>query len=351
MLRFCDVNVNVQDMSSNTKPATLSDVAKIAGVSAQTVSRVVNEKPGVSKDTRERVKGLIGTMGYNPNRAAQMLHSKRSHLLEVVMVDLGYPGEIGNVLAQMSVTAQARGYGVLFSTIDGAKLEETLRAARSHQVDGFVLIAHGLDISDAEMLDVGQGLPFVRMGDQLGQSLPSVSYDFRLGTRLALEHLYDLGHTRIAEISGPLDQINARVRHEEWRKFMREHGLDPTPSVSADYGPTAGKDGLRRLLETGEDFTAIFAGNDDQAVGIMHGLREHGFSVPDDISIVGFDDAQNAAFLSPPLTTVGVDFRKQGQLATRYLIDLIEDSEHTFAHQRILVPELIVRDSTGRPRA
>lgn len=333
-------------MNERPKRVTLHDVAQAAGVSAQTVSRVVNGQPGVSNELRAEIMNIVEQMGYQPNRAAQMLQRQRSYLLEVILVDLNYPGEIGNMLDQVAVTARTHGYGMLFSSVNSTDLEATLKAAVANQVDGFILLAHSLNIADEDMLRLSQGLPFVRMGDQQGMSLPSVSYDFRAGTRMAVEHLIELGHREIAEISGPLNQINARVRHEEWQNVMQEHDLKPGPSVIGDYGMREGYEAARRLIALDEPFTAIFAGNDDQALGILHGLREHGLSVPQDVSIVGFDDAQHAEFLYPPLTTVGLDFRKQGLLTVKYLIDLIEDPANTVTHQRILMPELIIRQST-----
>lgn len=324
----------------------MRDIAEYAGVSAQTISRVINNREGVSDKERERIQRIIQELDYQPNQAAQVLKSQRTRLIEVVLVDIGYMGEMGDTLSEISNFAIGMGYDVLFSTVNESQLEDTMKKAVSRMVEGFIMIAPRLSYSDSELVSLSQNIPFVRMGNLTGTALPSVTYDFRLGTRLIIDHLVELGHKHVAEISGPLDQLNALARHEEWKASLLGYGLKPGPSVNTQYGMQYGYDAAYELLKSGKIFTAIFAGNDDLALGAIRALTEAGMDIPNDISIVGFDDAQHAPFLTPPLTTIRLDFRALGKIAAKYLIELIEDPDAD-TYQRVLPPELIVRNSTA----
>ncbi|MBL8130963.1 MAG: LacI family DNA-binding transcriptional regulator [Anaerolineae bacterium] len=336
-------------MRTRPKRVTLHDIAAVAGVSAQTVSRVVNNQEGVSDDTRQRIQAIMDELNYRPNIAARVLNSQKTFLLEAVLVDVGYMGEIGDTIAEMAKTAKDAGYDIIFSIITAAELETTLKQSAARMIDGFILLAPRLRHSDETMARLSQGIPFVRMSNQLGTSLPSVTYDFRLGTQLLMEYLVSLGHRQIAEISGPLEQLNALARHEEWQQFLLGHGLPLGPSIAVDYGMQPGYEAAHRLLEGGEAFTAVFAGNDDLALGVLRAFSEAGIRVPAEVSVIGFDDARHAAFVQPSLTTIRLDLVALGRIAAKYLIELIED-DAMIPHQRVLTPELIVRESTAPPR-
>lgn len=336
-------------MKSRSKRATLQDIAVIAGVSAQTVSRVVNDQQGVSDEVRKRIQQIMDEMNYRPNIAARVLNNQRTFLLEVVLVDVGYMGEIGDTIAAMAKTAKESGYTILFTIITASELETTLKQSAARMIDGFILLAPRLSFSDEEVVRLSQGIPFVRMSNQLGTSLPSVTYDFRLGTQLLMDYLLSLGHRHIAEISGPLDQLNALARHEEWANFLASHGLPLGPSISTGYGMQPGYEAAMQLLQQNQPFTAVFAGNDDLALGVLRAFSEAGVRVPEDVSVIGFDDARHASFLRPSLTTIRLDLVALGQIAAKYLIELIED-ETLIPHQRVLTPELIVRESTAPAR-
>ena len=347
-----DVNVNSNEMRSmetSTKRVTMRDIADQAGVSAQTVSRVINNHEGVSDKVRKRIQRIIQDLDYQPNQAAQVLKSQRTHLLEVIFVDVGYMGEIGDLLAEISNCATGMGYDVLFSNIKESQLENTLKKSMGRMVEGVILLAPRLSLSEDELKSLSQSIPFVLMGNYIGATIPSVIYDFRQGTRLIIDHLVELGHEHVAEISGPLDQLNALTRHEEWEASLLRHGLVPGPSINTQYGMQYGYDAAVRLLERGEAFTAIFTGNDDLALGAIRALTEAGINIPGDVSIIGFDDAQHAQFLTPPLTTVRLDFRTLGKITAKYVVELIEDQD-VAVYQRVLPMELIVRASTA-PRS
>jgi len=179
----------------------------------------------------------------------------------------------------------------------------------------------------------------------LGVSLPSVIYDQAKGARLATQHLIDLGHRQIAEITGPLLHYDAQGRHAGWIDALADNGLEQGPFVESDFTIEDGYRAMNQLLDEGGEFTAIFIGNDSMALGAQTALRQRGLRVPNDVSVVGFDDVPETAHLVPGLTTIRQDFQLLGQLAVEYIIDLIEKPD-TPVYQRVLPPKLIVREST-----
>ncbi len=328
-------------MKSKRRP-TLRDVAREAGVSYQTVSRVINNNPNVSTTTRSRVLKTIEELDFHPNRAAQMLQTERSLTIEVVMPYFGF----NRVLYDMARTTHERGYHFVISAIDNDEFAATLESAHSRFVDGLVLIPLIPIVDDYDtLIELTHGIPFVQIGARLGVHLPSVIYDQAKGARLATQHLIELGHRQIAEISGPLLNYDAHDRHEGWLATLTDHGLEPGPSVEGDFTIESGYRAMSRLLDERAEFTAVFVGNDSMALGVQTALRQRGLYVPDDVAVVGFDDVPESAHLVPGLTTVRQDFQLLGQLAVEYIIDLIEKPD-TPIYQRVLPPKLIIREST-----
>jgi len=324
------------------KRPTLRDVAREAGVSYQTVSRVINNDLHVSAVTRNRVLKMIETLGYRPNRAAQIMQTERSHTLEVMMLYYGF----NRFLYEMARASHELGYHFVISAISADEFPAALESAASRFIDGLLLVPLIPVIDDYdELMELTDGVPFVQIGAPLGADVPSVICDQAQGARLAVQHLIDLGHRKIAEITGPLFNYDAHDRHEGWLATLKDNGLVPGPMVEGDFTIEGGYRAMIRLLDDGTDFTAIFIGNDSMAFGAQTALRERGLRVPDDVSIVGFDDLPEAAHFVPGLTTVRQDFHMLGRLAVEYIISLIEVPD-TPIHQRVLKPKLIVREST-----
>jgi LacI family transcriptional regulator len=194
-----------------------------------------------------------------------------------------------------------------------------------------------------------QGRPFVLVSTQLGSRMPSVVFDQWNGARQAAEHLVDLGHRHIAEISGPSENFDAEMRHTAWLRVLENHDLTLGPRAVGDFQVCSGYKAARRLLGSGEDFTALLVANDLMALGAIRALREAGLRVPEDVSVVGFDDIEEAAYFDPPLTTIRQDFEILGQESVEYLVALIEQ-ESIPVQQRVLYPELVVRQSTAPVR-
>jgi DNA-binding LacI/PurR family transcriptional regulator len=324
------------------KRYTIYDVADAAGVSYQTVSRVINKSPNVSEETRLRVMNAIQEMEYQPNKAAQVLNTQRSYLLEVIALDLfsGAPA-----IDTMSYLAKERGYKVMISAIDEADLEIVLQDALGRSVDGIIFLCSSARIPSAHFRDLCQKTPFVQMIAEYGTAIPSVVLDQQYGSQLATRHLIDLGHRNIAEISGPRDNVDSKARHQGWLAALADCSLKPGPSAPGRFTVEGGYAAAEALLDGKRPFTAIVSANDEMALGAIRGLHEHGLHVPEDISIVGFDDVHFAAYTMPPLTTVRQDFRLMAKHTIDYIIELIEKPQSPL-EQRVIVPQLIIREST-----
>jgi LacI family transcriptional regulator len=286
-------------------------------------------------------------LNYQPNRVAQMLMTNRSMTLETIIVDVDYAGSLAQTTKTMVRTARAHGYGLLVAETSREDLPNAFEYAASRLVDGIVLYAPNLRIDDDELLDMSQSIPLVRRDYVPSSRIAWAGFDQVYAARLAVEHLLGLGHRHIAEISPPLHYHNGHWRHHSYVQTLREHGLEPGPSVEGDYSMRSGYEGMMALLNSDHDFSAIVVGTDKMALGALHALREKGLSVPDDVSIIGFDNSELAAFVDPPLTTIEFRFEKQDELVVKYLIDLIKEPELEI-HQRILMPKLVTRHSTKR---
>ncbi len=332
--------------SSPTKRPTLRDVADRAGVSYQTVSRVVNEHPHVAAETRRRVLEVIRELDYRPHRAAQLLTSGRSYILQLVIFEFGY----GDPLPAILHWGRQYGYTMVVTEVENPTSIDSVRAVlkeTAELVDGLLMIMPYPHLDYQTLKDLCQGRPFVVACTELGARVPSVVFDQWQGTRQALDHLIKLGHRQIAEISGPLENFDARIRHQVWETLLERRGLEPGPSVEGDFEVCSGYRGTRNLLQMERPFTSILAGNDLMALGAMRALREVGLRVPEDVSIVGFDDIDEAAYFDPPLTTVRQDFDILGRESVEYLVSLIENPNMSI-HQRVFHPELVVRESCQR---
>ena len=328
------------------KRPTIQDVAREAGVSYGTVSRVINSHPEVAPETRARVQRVIKKMGYQRNLGAQMLTTHRSNIIEFIVMDVYF----GIVLPHMAQYVNAAGYSTLYTECTQENFAETLDTAAARLVDGILLYAPKLHIPDDDLLEMCHGIPIVRRDYVLDSKLTWVGYSQEHATRLVVQHLIDLGHRQIAEITGSLDFINPRLRHDAWLNLLTAQGLEPGPSYAGDYSTFAdamktGYDSVCEFLRQGEVFTAIMTVNDYAALGALYALHEHGLRVPEDVSIASFDDDAIASYLIPPLTTVHFDFDIQNRLASQFLLEQINDRDYKH-HQHVLIPDLVIRQST-----
>lgn len=327
---------------------SLADVARRAGVSTQTVSRVANGLSNVREETRGRVVSAMRELGYRPNVAARALKRGRYHSIGVITFTLSTYGNQRTVEAIALETAQ-RGYSVTL-------IQATDRTMRSISgaynrlaelaVDGVILILEAklLDQSDMEF---PPDLPVVVIDSDEDATFTLVDHDQAMGARQATEHLITLGHRKIWHLSGPERSFSSTRRSEAWRRALTDHGLEAPPSLPGDWTTRSGYE-LGRLLAARDDVTAVFAANDHMALGLLRALHEEGRRVPHDVSVVGFDNAPETIGYWPPLTSVEQDFSEVARLCVDAL--LAQMGAPPARGTRHLVPtRLIVRESTAPP--
>jgi DNA-binding LacI/PurR family transcriptional regulator len=330
--------------------ASINDVAIHAGVSAQTVSRVANSQTNVRPDTRDRVLASMQALGYRPNSAARNLKSGRFRSIGVVTFNLTTLGN-ERTLDAIAVAASEAGYTTtLLPVADPTQIDVAGAFGRLEEqaVDGIILIMSA-EVGSPDELTLTAGLPLVIVDSDATQPHTIVDTDQEQGARLAVEHLISLGHRDIVHFSGPESSFSARRRAQTYRTTMEAAGLPVLPPIIGDWSAASGRARGRELVASAEAPTAVFAANDQMALGAMHAFHEHGWSVPGDISVVGFDDAEDAAAYWPALTTVHQNFDEVGRSATALLVSMIDgDAEIT----KLLIPtRLVVRASTAAPRA
>jgi LacI family transcriptional regulator len=333
-------------MSKKPRGKTLHDVAEYSGVSYQTVSRVINHHPNVSPDTRERVQRAINTLGYKPNKVAKSLAAKQSNTLALVTFGMDYYGP-NQLILNIERVSKALNYDLIFSNVNessGEQIGRVLESLSGRQVDGIVAILPVEGATYEELVAICPDIPIVQIDSEIDAAIPSVVIDQGYGSRILTEHLISLGHRRIAEISGPLNWFGAQARHQQWQATMQAAGLSAEISIEEDWKPSGGYRAVQALFQRTSDFTAIVAANDQMALGAIHALHERGLRVPQDVSVVGFDDMPEAAYFQPPLTTIRQDFSQLGVTAIEYLLARI-DNPDTPLKQHIIYPQLVIRSS------
>jgi DNA-binding LacI/PurR family transcriptional regulator len=326
----------------------MTEVARAAGVSQKTVSRVVNGEPHVSPEVRERVLRVVRELGYRPNNAARALLLGRYRRIGVVSLGTALYGP-STLLVALERAMQKAGYSVaLAGTLDGRQIPAAVEALLEQGVDGIVLSE---PVDDGTPPRLRTRVPVVSLGEGLEPAEgvgAIVGSDGVAAARAATEHLLSLGHRTVWHIPGPQDWWAARDRMRGWREALAVAGApEPPLPLTGDWSPASGHAAGRQLARL-SDVTAVFAANDDMALGALRAFAEAGLSVPGDISVVGYDDIPAAAYLEPPLTTVRQDFTAIASRAVDVLIAMIEHRPVAAEHTD-LVAELTVRSSTGPP--
>ncbi len=324
----------------------MHDVAAVAGVSHQTVSRVINDFDGIRPETRDRVLEAIQTLGYRRNLAARTLATSRSHAIGVLGPAVSDYGPTSTVQA-IEFAARAVGYHPLVTSTptDRRSILSSIEFLLDQAVEALVVIAPHIRVLEVvRELDIAE--PIVTLQSTDSGAGTSIAIDQFEGSQLAMAHLLELGHRRIQHVAGPLEYFEAAARRHGYEASLAEAGLSPLPLFVGDW---TSESGYRAAATISPDATAVFAANDQMALGLIHGLAERGVRVPDDISIVGFDNLPEAAHFLPGLTTVHQDFAHLGRLAVEVLIAQIAGAET--ASVPPVEPALVIRGSTARPRA
>jgi LacI family transcriptional regulator len=330
------------------RKVTLNDVADHSGVSYQTVSRVINNHPSVSKETRKRVLDAIRELNYHPNHAARSLVTNRSDMIAVISFGGTFYGP-GQMVSNITQHAKSSGYRVSLSSVqqlERIEIKAALNDLHGHMIDGIIMIAPIASDFMGEIRDLVGDIPFIQIDTKPQPGIPSVAIEQVYGSKLAVEHLIGLGHRQIAEVSGPMTWHDAIMRHHSWVTTMENHKLPHHMSVEGNWSAKSGYEGVTTLFKSGAKFTGLVVANDQMALGAMAALNEYGFKIPEDISVVGFDDIPESAYFLPALTTVHQDFDALGAQSVEYLVSLMKNPE-TPIHQRVLYPELMIRKSTA----
>ncbi|MGY1409085.1 LacI family DNA-binding transcriptional regulator [Luteimonas sp. A611] len=331
--------------------ATIYDIARYVGVSAGTVSRALSRPEKVLPDTRKRIEQAAAVLGYVPNAVARTLKTQRSGKILITVPDIGNPF-FAQVLKGAEDAAQAAGYAVLLGDTEhqAEREERYAQMLPRNQADGMIVLGHRLPPTAREIVRrLGATAPVVN-GCEFDPTLgiPSVHIDNAAASRTAMEHLYALGHARIAVVGGPPDNPLHRQRLEGARAAALAHGrLELLMPVPGDFTVESGYVAATRFLGQAPAPTAAFCFSDQMALGVLAACRDLGIRVPEDFSVVGFDDLASSRYLSPPLTTISQPMREIGVRAARLLLAIIESVD--VPHQQTLDFSLMLRGSTAAP--
>lgn len=323
----------------------MADVARLAGVSQQTVSRVLNAHPYVSLRTRKRVEKAVAELGYRPNTAARSLVTRRSQTIGVLGSDMSEYGP-ANTLLGIQQAARREGYFVSVASLNEvtpAAITDALEYFMMQAVDGIIVIVPHEMMSES-LGTVELSVPLAVVGSCEDERFGGVAVNQWMGAQLAVQHLVELGHTEIAHLSGPPGWIDAAARIDGWRYALARAGLPDSALIQGDWSAESGYRAGLELAAAGS-VTALFAANDQMALGALRAFSEVGLQVPSDISVVGYDDQPEAAYMIPPLTTISQSFK---ELGARCLQLLLSDMANGHPSAALTVnPRLIARSSTA----
>ncbi len=332
-----------------TGPANIRDVAAMADVSVATVSRTLKNPDLVRPETREAVLRCVAALGFVPNAQARHFRRQATDTVILLVRDISNPFYL-DVFKGVEDVASAAGYKVLMGDArsDPARVHHYIDMVRERHADGLILMTGQMPV---ELEDAGLPPMVVALEYLPTRQLPTVMIDNEAAAAMATSHLIGLGHKVIAHISGPVPEVMSVARVAGWRRALTDAGLAAGPEleVRGDYSLASGEAAIEALIDRGVAFTAVFASNDEMAAGAINRLRERGRAVPDDVSVVGFDDTIFAVVSNPPLTTIRQPQREIGVQVMRLMIERLENRAATDA--RIVVPtELVVRASTAACR-
>lgn len=337
-------------MVKPVREPAMTDVAKLAGVSHQTVSRVLNDHPNVREQTRARVRAAITELGYRPNRAARVLATGTSQVIGFVSRTSTLYGPAATLTA-LAEEALQHGFAVNVEsvrTLDRRPVAEAISRLRDQRVAGLVVIAPVESANDA-LDDLPDDIPLVNVDGDPRRPIELVTVDQEAGAYAATTHLLAAGHRTVWHVSGPNDWFDSQGRVTGWQRALTEAGAEVPPLMPADWS-AASVYRTGQILARMNDVTAVFAANDHLALGILRALHECGRRVPEDISLVGFDDVPEAGYFIPPLTTIRPDFEAVARASLELLLAQIRTGRR-LGDRRMLTPTLVSRDSVAPPHS
>jgi DNA-binding LacI/PurR family transcriptional regulator len=326
----------------------MTDVARLAGVSHQTVSRVLNDHPNVKEQTRLRVQAAIIELGYRPNKAARILVTGTSQVIGVVSQSSTLFGPAAT-LSALAEAAPQRGFTVnveYVRTLDRRQIAEAIGRQRDQRIAGLVVIAP-VESANEAINGLPDDIPLVTIDGDPALPTELVMVDQEAGAHAVTRYLLQAGHATVWHVAGPDDWFDARGRADGWRRALTEAGAEIPPLMPADWSAASGyRNG--QILARMHDATAVFAANDHLALGILRALHERGRRVPRDVSVIGFDDVPEAAYYIPRLTTVRPDFDAIAAASLDLLLAQI-NSGHRLGDRRVITPRLVIRESVAPP--
>ena len=345
--------------NSSTSPTTkkrvnIKDVAQAAGVSTQTVSRVVNKFSYVSEETRQRVEEVVEQLGYRPSTLARSLIQQRSYTLGVVTFGLKFLGP-SRTLNGIADQADKLGYMLLMKELDNFEkhsLNEVMDSLLARQVDGIIWVAPEIG-SNHDWVDKSESIPvpvlFLAMRPRTGIS--SVATDNHQGAVMATQHLLENGRKRVGHISGPLSWWEAEERKRGWRETLEKAGLDAPEQfcTEGNWSSASGEQAFLQLLEAYPNMDSIFVANDQMALSVLREAHRQGIHVPDQLAVIGFDNLPESAYFYPSLTTISQDLQLLGEEAVQRIVEMIQarqNNQSNPARSQFIQPTLIVREST-----
>jgi len=336
-------------------PLTMRQIARELGVSITTVSKVLNHRDDIGRETRARVLAYVSERGYRPNAVARSLTLRRTYTVGVIVPDLMHSFFV-EIVAAIEASVSRRGYGLLVCNLaeDPAKERPQIEMLLERQVDGIVLAAATATRNGDLLRRIaagGKGLVLIDRDDHAGVPCHRVVTDDVEVGRLATAHLLDLGHRAVAHLGGP-PLVHAKRRRQGYERALRRKGvrLEAARIVAGGFLETEGYQAMQRLLDRSPDVTAVFAVNDPAAIGAMKAVWERGLRIPEDISVAGAGDIAHGDMLKVPLTTVSWSRRDLGTRAAELILDQIEKEGSGPFTRAIVPPRLVVRASTGAPR-
>jgi DNA-binding LacI/PurR family transcriptional regulator len=333
--------------SAERRRPVMADVARLAGVSHQTVSRVVNDHPNVRPQTRDLVLAAISKLAYRPNAAARTLVTRRTHMLGVISCDTDLFGPASMLYGIEQ--AAAGGYFVTVASLpalDHGLAVEAVERLLSQGVEGVIVIAPSTS-AVAALRGVPAEVPLVAVGCGTSAPLASATVDNTAGAATATGYLLSLGHATVHYVGGPASSLDGREREAGWRQALAEAGAVQPELLAGDWSSRSGFEAGRKLAALPE-VSAVFCANDQMALGVLRAMAEHPRAVPAEVSVVGFDDVPEAGYFLPPLTTVRQDFGELGRRAVRLLVETIAGTAPECPRPPVGT-ELIIRASAAAP--
>ncbi|MBR0795953.1 LacI family DNA-binding transcriptional regulator [Bradyrhizobium jicamae] len=346
------IGINDGNRWVNRPAATIKQIADATGVHPSTVSRALDPKKRhlVADDVATRIATQAEALGYRPNRLAANLRLGRSDLIGVLLPDIANP-VFAPILGGIAEALSAEGYAPIVADAGNSSCQQItfVETLLSQRVDGLILATVSQD-DELVGFCINRGLPVILVNrSEARDRVPSVVSDDDMGMRLAVDHLVELGHRRIAHVAGPLSTSTGALRRDGFERAMSRHGLIGVVREATVYTREAGAEAAGHLLDGADDITAIAAANDLLALGVLDALKTRGLRCPEDVSLVGHNDMPLMDVVSPPLTTVRIEHREMGRIAARMLAERIKSGSAEIRHV-VLRPELVVRGSTDRPQ-